>query len=50
MKTLIDIPTKINDELRIDRLKKKLKNKEEMIIFILERYYNLGGDVQEEAF
>ncbi len=40
MKIQLDIPEELNDKLKINRIKKKLKNKEEMILFILERYFN----------
>jgi len=39
MKIQLDIPEELNDKLKIDRIKKKIKNKEEMILFILERYF-----------
>ncbi len=39
MKIQIDIPEKLNDEIKIDRIRKKLKNKQELILFILERYF-----------
>ena len=39
MKIQIDIPEKLNDKIKIDRIKKKLKNKQELILFILERYF-----------
>ena len=43
MKIQLDIPEELNDELKIERIKKKLKNKQELILFILEKYFLRGG-------
>jgi len=40
MKIQLDIPEELNDKLKIDRIKKKLKNKEELVLFIIERYFD----------
>lgn len=39
MKIQMDIPKELNDKIKIDRIKKKLKNKEDLILFVLERYF-----------
>ena len=45
MKTLIDIPEELNHQLKVDRTKKMLKNKEEMILFILELILTVKHDI-----
>ena len=39
MKIQLDIPEELNDKIKIQRIKSKLKNKENMILFILHEYF-----------
>ena len=44
MKIQLDIPEDLNDKIKIERIKNKLKNKEELVLFIIERYFKIKDE------
>lgn len=40
MKLIIDIPKTINDKIKIYRIEKEFKDREDVVLFVLDRYFN----------